>query len=79
MFTIRVLQNTLLNNIFSLLGSNGLNPVWNFTCTFEVHCPELALLRFQVEDGDFLGGGKSDPFIGQAGFPVDSIRCGKFL
>ncbi|CAI4232720.1 unnamed protein product [Auanema sp. JU1783] len=57
------------------IASNGLNPVWNETFTFEIHCPELALLRFYVEDGDFVGP-KTDPFIGQAVFPVDSLRCG---
>ncbi|CAB3405559.1 unnamed protein product [Caenorhabditis bovis] len=57
------------------IASNGLNPIWNQTFTFEIMCPEVALLRFYVEDGDFVGP-KTDPFIGQAVFPVDSIRCG---
>lgn len=35
----------------------------------------MALLRFSVEDGDFVGP-KSDPFIGQAVFPVDCLRNG---
>ncbi|PIO53801.1 hypothetical protein TELCIR_24850, partial [Teladorsagia circumcincta] len=35
----------------------------------------MALLRFHVEDGDFVGP-KTDPFIGQAVFPLDCIRCG---
>ncbi|KAK5977120.1 Phosphoinositide phospholipase C [Trichostrongylus colubriformis] len=57
------------------IASNGLNPIWNQTFVFEIHCPEMALLRFNVEDGDFVGP-KTDPFIGQAVFPLDSIRCG---
>ncbi|CAD6198775.1 unnamed protein product [Caenorhabditis auriculariae] len=57
------------------IASNGLNPVWNQTFIFEVQCPEVAMLRFHVEDGDFVGP-KTDPFIGQAVFPLDSIRCG---
>ncbi|EGT51746.1 hypothetical protein CAEBREN_05222 [Caenorhabditis brenneri] len=57
------------------IASNGLNPIWNQTFTFEIQCPEVALIRFHVEDGDFVGP-KTDPFIGQAVFPVDSIRCG---
>ncbi|KAE9421402.1 hypothetical protein Angca_007319, partial [Angiostrongylus cantonensis] len=57
------------------IASNGLNPIWNQTFMFEVTCPEMALLRFYVEDGDFVGP-KTDPFIGQAVFPLDSIRCG---
>lgn len=57
------------------LASNGLNPHWGETFTFQVYRPELALLRFVVEDGDFVGP-KTDPFIGQAGFQVDCIRPG---
>uniref|UniRef100_A0A158R5P8 Phosphoinositide phospholipase C n=1 Tax=Syphacia muris TaxID=451379 RepID=A0A158R5P8_9BILA len=52
--------------------SNGLNPIWNETFQFPIRCPEVALLRFNVEDGDFV----TDPFIGQAVFPVDCIRSG---
>lgn len=57
------------------ITSNGLNPFWNESFAFPVHCPEIALLRFVVEDGDFVGP-KTDPFIGQAVFPIDSIRQG---
>ncbi|XGW10711.1 hypothetical protein V3C99_012318, partial [Haemonchus contortus] len=57
------------------IASNGLNPIWNQTFVFEVTCPEMALLRFSVEDGDFVGP-KTDPFIGQAVFPLDCIRTG---
>uniref|UniRef100_A0A7E4UWB1 Phosphoinositide phospholipase C n=1 Tax=Panagrellus redivivus TaxID=6233 RepID=A0A7E4UWB1_PANRE len=56
-------------------SSNGLNPVWNEPFVFTILCPEMALIRFYVEDGDFVGN-KSDPFIGQAVFPVDSLRGG---
>ncbi|KIH64517.1 Phosphatidylinositol-specific phospholipase C, X domain protein [Ancylostoma duodenale] len=59
------------------IASNGLNPIWNQTAVFDVSCPEVALLRFHVEDGDFVGP-KTDPFIGQAVFPLDSIRCGRW-
>uniref|UniRef100_A0A1I7Z0P4 Phosphoinositide phospholipase C n=1 Tax=Steinernema glaseri TaxID=37863 RepID=A0A1I7Z0P4_9BILA len=54
------------------ISSNGLNPIWNETVTFRIRCPEVAMIRFLVQDGDFV----SDPFIGQAVFPVDSIRGG---
>uniref|UniRef100_A0A0N5A0J6 Phosphoinositide phospholipase C n=1 Tax=Parastrongyloides trichosuri TaxID=131310 RepID=A0A0N5A0J6_PARTI len=57
------------------ITSNGLNPIWNETFEFKIHCPELALLRFLVEDGDFVGP-KADPFIGQAVFPVECLRVG---
>lgn len=64
---------TISNNIFIILitffgkkiylASNGLNPIWNNTFVFNILRPELALLRFLVEDGDFVGP-KTDPFIG---------------
>uniref|UniRef100_A0A914ZBU7 Phosphoinositide phospholipase C n=1 Tax=Panagrolaimus superbus TaxID=310955 RepID=A0A914ZBU7_9BILA len=57
------------------VSSNGLNPIWKQTFTFKIICPEVALLKFYVEDGDFMGA-KSDPFIGQAVFPVDCLRGG---
>ena len=46
-----------------IIQSNGLNPVWKQTFTFKITLPEIALLKFTVEDGDFVGA-KSDPFIG---------------
>ncbi|VIO93749.1 Uncharacterized protein BM_BM5477 [Brugia malayi] len=57
------------------IASNGLNPVWNEKFIFKVYCPEIALLRLYVEDGDFMGP-KMDPFIGQAVYPLDCIRTG---
>ncbi|CAD5209116.1 unnamed protein product [Bursaphelenchus okinawaensis] len=57
------------------ITSNGLNPFWNETFEFDVYRPELALVRFLVEDGDFVGP-KTDPFIGQAVFPLDCLRPG---
>uniref|UniRef100_A0A914QYD6 Phosphoinositide phospholipase C n=1 Tax=Panagrolaimus davidi TaxID=227884 RepID=A0A914QYD6_9BILA len=57
------------------ISSNGLNPMWKQIFTFKITCPEMALLKFYVEDGDFVGA-KSDPFIGQAVYPVDCLRGG---
>uniref|UniRef100_A0A183BMB8 Phosphoinositide phospholipase C n=1 Tax=Globodera pallida TaxID=36090 RepID=A0A183BMB8_GLOPA len=57
------------------ITSNGLNPVWQERFVFHVRHPEMALLRFHVEDGDFVGP-KTDPFIGQAVFSLDSVRSG---
>ncbi|XP_076449870.1 1-phosphatidylinositol 4,5-bisphosphate phosphodiesterase gamma-1-like [Babylonia areolata] len=54
-------------------ADNGLNPVWNESCVFDVLCPELAILRFAVMDEDTFG----DPnFLGQACFPAHCIRSG---
>lgn len=76
---LRIGQNPLVSfystTILLILASNGLNPHWNETFVFNIYRPELAILRFSVEDGDFVGP-KTDPFIGQAGFPVDCIRPG---
>ncbi|XP_041375905.1 1-phosphatidylinositol 4,5-bisphosphate phosphodiesterase gamma-1-like isoform X2 [Gigantopelta aegis] len=52
---------------------NGLNPVWNDCCVFDVLCPEIALIRFAVMDEDIFG----DPnFLGHATFSVQNIRPG---
>ena len=52
---------------------NGLNPVWNETCEFDVINPDVALLRFVVQDEDMFG----DPnFLGQANFPIRCMRTG---
>lgn len=55
------------------LDANGLNPLWNATFEFDILAPEIALIRFCVQDEDFLG---NDPFIGQAAYPIDCIRSG---
>uniref|UniRef100_A0A914NEU5 C2 domain-containing protein n=1 Tax=Meloidogyne incognita TaxID=6306 RepID=A0A914NEU5_MELIC len=55
--------------------TNGLSPVWQERFYFKIKYPEMGLLRFFVEDGDFVGP-KTDPFIGQAIFPIDCIRPG---
>lgn len=63
------------SNSVSVLAGDGLRPVWKEQFEFNVDYPEAALLRFQVEDGDFIGP-SADPFIGQATFPLDCIRGG---
>ncbi|XP_014241973.1 1-phosphatidylinositol 4,5-bisphosphate phosphodiesterase gamma-1 isoform X2 [Cimex lectularius] len=56
-----------------IISDNGLNPVWNESCEFEVINPRLAMLRFSVEDEDMFG----DPnFIGQATYPFCGLRTG---
>lgn len=61
--------------LFKCLGDNGLNPLWkNETAVFDIICPDLALIRFVVQDEDVFG----DPnFLGQATFPVTCLRKGK--
>ncbi|KAK7574309.1 hypothetical protein V9T40_011500 [Parthenolecanium corni] len=55
------------------ISDNGLNPIWNETCEFEVKFPDIALIRFVVQDEDMFG---DTNFIGQATYPLMSIRTG---
>lgn len=57
------------------ITSNGLNPIWQEHFHFFIQHPEICLLRFYVEDGDFVGP-KTDPFIGQCTLPLDCVRPG---
>ncbi|OWA51214.1 1-phosphatidylinositol 4,5-bisphosphate phosphodiesterase gamma-1 [Hypsibius exemplaris] len=54
---------------------NGLNPRWHDSSTFVfgIKNPDLALIRFVVQDVDVWG----DPsFLGQATFPIRCLRTG---
>ncbi|XP_048373547.1 1-phosphatidylinositol 4,5-bisphosphate phosphodiesterase delta-3 isoform X2 [Sphaerodactylus townsendi] len=53
--------------------NNGFNPCWNETLTFQVRVPELALVRFAVEDYDTTS---SNDFVGQATLPLPSVKEG---
>ncbi|XP_028169476.1 1-phosphatidylinositol 4,5-bisphosphate phosphodiesterase gamma-1 [Ostrinia furnacalis] len=59
--------------VTKIVADNGLNPIWNERCEFELHCPELALIRFSVQDEDMFG---EPNFIGQATLPVRCLRAG---
>ncbi len=51
------------------VADNGLCPVWDEEMSFSISMPELASIRFTVQDEDMFG----DPnTIGQASFPVGS-------
>ncbi|ELT93720.1 hypothetical protein CAPTEDRAFT_161456, partial [Capitella teleta] len=55
------------------IHDNGLNPVWNETCEFDILNPEMALIRIVVQDEDMFG----DPnFLGQATYPVVGLKTG---
>ena len=61
---------------FSVAADNGFNPVFEEICDFDVLNPELAFLRFVVQDEDMFG----DPnFLGQATFPLQCIRTGRSI
>nr|XP_046259318.1 1-phosphatidylinositol 4,5-bisphosphate phosphodiesterase delta-4 [Scatophagus argus]XP_046259319.1 1-phosphatidylinositol 4,5-bisphosphate phosphodiesterase delta-4 [Scatophagus argus] len=57
----------------SHINNNGFNPVWNETLNFVIHAPELALVRFVVEDYDKAS---RNDFIGQFTLPFMSIQAG---
>lgn len=54
----------------------GFNPRWDMEFEFEVAVPELALVRFVVEDYD--ASSKND-FIGQSTIPLNSLKQGECL
>ncbi|XP_044154760.1 1-phosphatidylinositol 4,5-bisphosphate phosphodiesterase delta-3 [Bufo gargarizans] len=53
--------------------NNGFNPMWNESLQLEVFCPELALVRFLVEDYDKTS---SNDFVGQFTLPFPSLKQG---
>ncbi|MEQ2295530.1 1-phosphatidylinositol 4,5-bisphosphate phosphodiesterase delta-4 [Ameca splendens] len=57
----------------SHINNNGFNPVWNETLNFIIYTPELALVRFVVEDYDKAS---RNDFIGQFTLPFTCIQPG---
>ncbi|GAA6110030.1 1-phosphatidylinositol 4,5-bisphosphate phosphodiesterase delta-3-A [Tachysurus ichikawai] len=55
------------------INNNGFNPRWDCTLSFQLQVPELALVRFVVEDHDHTS--KND-FVGQFTLPFNSLRTG---
>ncbi|XP_076000183.1 1-phosphatidylinositol 4,5-bisphosphate phosphodiesterase delta-3-A-like [Genypterus blacodes] len=55
------------------IDNNGFNPRWDCTLSFQLQVPELALVRFVVEDHDHTA--KND-FVGQFTTPFTSLRTG---
>uniref|UniRef100_A0A4W4GZF9 Phosphoinositide phospholipase C n=1 Tax=Electrophorus electricus TaxID=8005 RepID=A0A4W4GZF9_ELEEL len=55
------------------INNNGFNPMWNKTFVFAINVPELAIVRFVVEDYDPAS---ANDFIGQYTLPFTSIQNG---
>ncbi|KAI5107338.1 1-phosphatidylinositol 4,5-bisphosphate phosphodiesterase delta-4 isoform X1, partial [Silurus meridionalis] len=55
------------------IENNGFNPYWNETLQFVIHTPELALVRYVVEDYDKTS---RNDFIGQYTIPFSCIQPG---
>ncbi|NXH24668.1 PLCZ1 phosphodiesterase, partial [Myiagra hebetior] len=57
----------------SVVKSNALSPKWNETFSFNIQVPELAMIRFCVEDEVSL---VNNEFLGQYTLPVMSLNTG---
>ncbi|XP_020820122.1 1-phosphatidylinositol 4,5-bisphosphate phosphodiesterase delta-1 isoform X1 [Phascolarctos cinereus] len=57
----------------AVVSNNGFNPMWDVEFSFGVDVPELALVRFVVEDYD--ASSKND-FVGQCTIPFFSLKKG---
>nr|XP_023842991.1 1-phosphatidylinositol 4,5-bisphosphate phosphodiesterase delta-1 [Salvelinus alpinus] len=55
------------------IENNGFNPMWNETFQFDIKVPELALVRFLVEDYDSTS---QNDLIGQYCLPLTSLQNG---
>ncbi|KAK2110979.1 1-phosphatidylinositol 4,5-bisphosphate phosphodiesterase delta-3 [Saguinus oedipus] len=53
--------------------NNGFNPRWGQTLQFQLRAPELALVRFVVEDYDATS---PNDFVGQFTLPLSSLKQG---
>uniref|UniRef100_A0AAX7UEX0 Phosphoinositide phospholipase C n=1 Tax=Astatotilapia calliptera TaxID=8154 RepID=A0AAX7UEX0_ASTCA len=53
--------------------NNGFNPSWNENFQFDVYVPELALVRFSIEDYD---SSSDNDFVGQYTLPFNSLKMG---
>lgn len=60
--------------ILSSASPAGFNPMWNENFKFEVHVPELAMVRFVVEDYD---ASSQNDRVGQYCLPFTSLQMGK--
>ncbi|XP_045558823.1 1-phosphatidylinositol 4,5-bisphosphate phosphodiesterase delta-1 [Salmo salar] len=55
------------------IENNGFNPMWNESFQFDIQVPELAILRFQVEDYDATS---QNDLIGHYCLPLTSLQNG---
>ncbi|XP_047424300.1 1-phosphatidylinositol 4,5-bisphosphate phosphodiesterase delta-1a isoform X2 [Mugil cephalus] len=55
------------------LTNNGFNPQWNLSFQFDIQVPELAMVRFVVEDYDT---GNWNDYVGQYCLPLTSVQNG---
>lgn len=68
-------QTGVNKSVKNVVSFSGFNPRWDCTFNFTVHVPDLALVRFMVEDHDYTS---SNDFLGQYTLPFTSLRTGEF-
>ncbi|KAK2821979.1 hypothetical protein Q5P01_022044 [Channa striata] len=57
----------------NVIENNGFNPAWNENFQFDLYVPDLALVRFVVEDYDSTS---VNEFVGQYTLPFNSLQMG---
>lgn len=55
------------------IENNGFNPMWNENFQFDIHVPELAMVRFVVEDYDSTS---QNDLVGHYCLPLTSVQNG---
>ena len=74
-YWIGIAYSTVIIQFSFSFTSTGFNPVFDETFEFHVNLPDLALVRFVVQDDDFIG----DGFIGQYTIPLNCIQPGNTI
>lgn len=57
-----------------MLNPAGFNPMWNTNFQFDISVPELAMVRFLIEDYD---AGSHNDYVAHYSLPLTSVRNGK--
>ncbi|XP_061926287.1 1-phosphatidylinositol 4,5-bisphosphate phosphodiesterase delta-1b [Entelurus aequoreus] len=57
----------------STVENNGFNPAWNENFQFDIYVPDLALVRFLVQDHDSTS---DNEFVAQYTLPFNSLKMG---
>lgn len=65
----------IIIKLLTHISVSGFNPAWNENFQFDVYVPELAVVRFVVEDYDTTS---DNEFVGQYTLPFNSLKMGKF-
>lgn len=55
------------------IENNGFNPMWNTNFQFDISVPELAMVRFLIEDYD---AGSHNDYVAHYSLPLTSVRNG---